>query len=107
MNKYIVEISETAEQDLENIIAYLRYDLAGDIVADKYKILFKQEFKNLENIAGSMPILDENLTGHKNIRKVNVRNYIIFYTVEEETNKAIVLRIGHAFMDWEKYLKDE
>ena len=78
MMKYIIEFSETAEQDLENIIAYLRYDLAGDIVADKYKILFKQEFKNLENIAGSMPILDENLTGHKNIRKINVRNYIVF-----------------------------
>ena len=107
MKKYIVEISETAEQDLENIISYLKYSLAGDIIADKYKLLFKQELKNLENIAESMPILDENLTGHKNIRKVNVRNYIIFYIVDEENSKALVLRIGHAFMDWEKYLKDE
>ncbi len=107
MKKYIVEISETAEQDLENIISYLKYSLAGDIIADKYKILFKQELKNLENIAESMPILDENLTGHKNIRKVNVRNYIIFYIVDEENSKALVLRIGHAFMDWEKYLKEE
>ena len=38
MRKYIVEVSETAEQDLEKIISYLRYNLAGDIVADKYKI---------------------------------------------------------------------
>lgn len=62
MKKYIVEVSETAEQDLENILSYLRYNLAGDIIADKYKILFKQELKNLENIAGSMSILDEELT---------------------------------------------
>lgn len=61
----------------------------------------------MENIAESMPILNEELTGHKNIRKVNVRNYIIFYTVDEENYKALVLRIGHAFMDWEKYLKNE
>ena len=107
MNKYIVEISETAEQDLENIISYLRYNLAGDIIADKYKILFKKGLKDLENIAGSMPILNENLTGYKDIRKINVRNYIIFYIVDEENLKALVLRIGHAFMDWEKYLKDE
>ena len=107
MKKYIVEISETAEQDLENIISYLKYSLAGDIIADKYKILFKQELKDLENIAGSMPILSEDLTGHKNIRKVNVRNYIIFYIVDEENSKALVLRIGHAFMDWKKYLKEE
>ena len=107
MKKYIVEISETAEQDLENIISYLRYDLAGDIIADKYKILFKQELKKLEDIAGSMPILDEELTGYENIRKINVRNYIIFYIIDEENDKAFVVRIGHAFMDWEKYLKKE
>ncbi len=107
MKKYIVEISETAEQDLKDIISYLKYSLAGDIIADKYKILFKQELKDLENIAGSMPVLSEDLTGHKNIRKVNVRNYIIFYTVDEENFRALVLRIGHAFMDWEKYLKEE
>ena len=107
MKKYIVELSETAEQDLENIISYLKYDLAGDIIADKYKMLFKQKLKDLENVAGSMTILDESLTGHKNIRKINVRNYIIFYVIDEEKTKAIVVRIGHAFMDWEKYLKDE
>ncbi len=106
MKKYDVEVSETAKKDLENIISYLRYDLAGDIIADKYKILFKQELKKIEDIADSMPILDEKLTGHKNIRKVNVRNYIIFYIINEENNKAYVVRIGHAFMDWEKYLKD-
>ena len=107
MGKYVVKISETAEQDLENIISYLRYNLSGDIIADKYKLLFKQELKNLENIPGSMPVLDENLTGHKNIRKINVRNYIVFYIVDDKNYEAIVVRIGHAFMDWEKYLRDE
>ena len=104
MNKYVVEMSETAEQDLENIIAYLRYDLAGDIIADKYKILFKQELKKLEDIAGSMPILSENLTGYNNIRKINVRNYIVFYIIDQENNRVFVTRIGQAFMNWEKYL---
>lgn len=107
MKKYIVEISETAEQDLENLISYLRHNLTGDIITDKYKILFKQELKDLENVAGSMPILNESLTGHKDIRKINVRNYIVFYIVDEEKSKVLVLRIGHAFMDWEKYLKNE
>ena len=107
MKKYKIEISETAEKDFENIISYLKYDLAGDIIADKYKILFKQALKKLEDIAGSMLILEEGLTGQKNIRKINVRNYVIFYTINEESNEVLVVRIGHAFMDWEKYLKDE
>ena len=107
MKKYIVDVSETAKKDLKNIISYLRYDLAGDIIADKYKVLFKQTLKDLDNLAESMPILDESLTGHKNIRKLNVRNYVLFYVVDEEKSKVAVVRVGHAFMDWEKYLKDE
>jgi len=107
MKRYIVKVSEIAEKDLEDIISYLRYNLANDIVADKYKILFKQELKYLENIAGSMPILNESLTGHKNVRKINVRNYIIFYIVDEDNSKALVLRTGHTFIYWEKFLKDE
>lgn len=31
-----------------------------------------------------MTILDEDLTGYKNIRKLNVRNHIIFYTIDEK-----------------------
>ena len=100
MKKYVVEISETAEQDLENIISYLRFSLAGDIIADKYKILFKQELKNLENIAGSMSILSEDLTGHKNIRKTNVRNYIVFYIVVFVTHNTGKIKSA------EKYFKN-
>ena len=107
MKKYTVKVSEIANNDLENIISYIRNDLKEDIIADKYKLLFKQALKKLENVAGSMPILSEELTGYKNIRKINVRKYIIFYTVDEEKNTTFVVRIGHAFMDWEKYLKDE
>ena len=70
MEKYIVEISKTAMQDFKDIITYLRNELSGEIIADKYKILFKQGFKKLENVAGSMQILNDDLTGHKYIRKI-------------------------------------
>ena len=107
MKKYIVETTETSEQDLVNIISYLRYNLAGDIVADKYIELFSNALKKLEDIAGSMPIIDKKLIKNENIRKINVKRYTIFYTVDEIKSKAVVLRIGHDFMDWEKYLKDK
>ena len=101
MKKYIVETTETSEQDLVNIISYLRYNLAGDIE------LFSNALKKLEDIAGSMPIIDKKLIKNENIRKINVKRYTIFYTVDEIKSKAVVLRIGHDFMDWEKYLKDK
>ena len=52
-----------------------------------------------------MPILSEKLTGHKDIRKLNVRKYILFYIVDDENNKVFVVRIGHALMDWENLLR--
>ena len=99
MKKYIVEVSESANIDLENIISYIKHDLKENIIADKYKILFKQAIKRLEDVAGSMPILNQEITGHRNIRKLNVRKYIIFYIVDDENNKVFVVRIGHTLMD--------
>lgn len=105
MKKYIVEASESANIDLENIISYIKHDLKENIIADKYKLLFKQAIKRLEDVAGSMPILNQEITGHRNIRKLNVRKYIIFYIVDDENNKVFVVRIGHTLMDWENLLK--
>ena len=105
MKKYIVEVSESANIDLENIISYIKHDLKENIIADKYKLLFKQALKRLEDVAGSMTILNQEITGHRNIRKLNVRKYIIFYIVDDENNKVFVVRIGHTLMDWENLLK--
>ena len=30
----------------------------------------------------------------------------MFYTIDEEKDEAYVIRVGHAFMDWQKYLKN-
>ena len=32
--KYVVDVSKIAKQDLENIISYLRYNLSENIIAD-------------------------------------------------------------------------
>ena len=106
MKKYKIVVSNKATLDINEIISYIRNNLLEEFIADKYKILFKQVIKSLEDVAGSMPILDERLTGMKNVRKINVKNYVIFYIVDEENSKVSVLRVGHTFMDWEKYLKD-
>lgn len=80
--------------------------MLSDIIAEKYKILFKQALVDLERVAENIPILDEELTGQKNVRKINVRNYIIFYKVNKESKRVSVIQIGHTMMDWERYLKN-
>lgn len=106
MKTYKVKISKRAKQDLRRVISYIKNNLLEESIADKYRILFREKIDQLEYIAGSMPPLDEELTGHKDIRKVNVKNYVIFYTIDKEKEEAYVVRVGHAFMDWQKYLKD-
>ena len=49
--------------------------------------------KLLEDIAESVSVLDEKLTGHKDIRKLNVKNYIIFYKIDKQNNITYVVRI--------------
>ena len=45
MRKYIVEVSENATQDLENILRYLRYKLAGDIIVININFYLNKNLK--------------------------------------------------------------
>ena len=65
MKKYKIVVSNKAKNDTDEIISYISNNLLEEIIADKYKILFKKAIKSLEDIAGNMPILDERLTGIK------------------------------------------
>ena len=106
MKKYKVIVSEISEQDLENIILYIKNDLYGDIIADKYKILFKQNLKLLEDIAESMPVLDEKLTGNILHNNPDEDKYSCYKVVDSKGNLLKQFAFGGIEKQKEKLEKD-
>ncbi len=104
--KYKVVITEPAEEDLRNAILYIANDLKNIIAAKN----LLNEVENTINSLSEMPkrfhIVDDELLALQKIRMAQVKNYLVFYVVREETKSVTVLRILYARRDWMGILKN-
>jgi toxin ParE1/3/4 len=91
MNKYNIEITEYAENDLNEIGYYIKYDLLEPEIA----------LKTIEKISNKILELvkDERLS-IQGIRKLLVNNYIIFYNISEKSKTVTIIRILYAKRNW-------
>ena len=100
MAEYEIEITAGAKRDLREVHAYISSTLKEPNVADE--LLDKIETKILA--LKSMPFRhaierDEQLK-LRNLRKLIVDSYLVFYTINEKTETVFVVRVLYARRDW-------
>lgn len=98
--KYKVEISQQAKLDLTDIVLYIKDILSEPSIANKYAELFKKEIDNLQYFPERFAIADSELIEGECIRRVVVKNYMIFYRVDEKEQLVKVDRIIYGASDW-------
>lgn len=101
MNKYKILFSIKAKNDLKLIISYIKNNLLEPNIAQKYAKLIQNEIKSLEYSPKKFPILDIKIKSYKEIRKLTVKKYIIFYIIDEENKTVIINRILGGSMNWQ------
>lgn len=100
MEHYKILVSESYQRDLRNIIRYISHNLDAPYTAAEL-------LDDIEKIVGSlsaMPlrfaVVEDAYLFVKAFRKCPVRNYLVFYQVDEEHKRVLVHRIVHARQDW-------
>jgi len=94
MRKYVVRITATALQDIENVHDYIAYELFEPITADKYIRGIYDAIKHLSFYGASIAVSESNFLLSKYglaVRNVNYKKMAIIYTVEN--NEIIIQRI--------------
>ncbi len=105
MKKYIVNISESAEQDLLHAAYYIKYVLKNNAAAmdliDEAEVCFDalRVFQKRHQLV-SDPVL-----AALQLRAVGVKNYLLIYYVVEETNTVRIIRFLHQKSNWMAILK--
>ena len=92
MRKYVVKITNTASQDIENIHDYIAYELFEPITADKYIRDIYDAIKHLALYGASVAVSERNFLLSQygsTVRNVNYKKMAIVYTVE---NKDIIVQ---------------
>ena len=105
MNKYNVKILDEAKNDVKEIIIYIKTKLKEPEIAKQYGKSFKEEISKLKDTADIYNVIDNEITGKSDIRKINVKNFMIFYRIIEEIKEVQIIAVYYSGSNWQKNLK--
>jgi addiction module RelE/StbE family toxin len=100
MEKYKIELSKDARNDYFDIIRYIKYSLEEPTIADKYAELIEKEIRKLEYTPQRFAIISSDIIKLKNIRKLIIKNYIVFYRINENKKIVNIERILYGPSNW-------
>lgn len=104
MNKYKIQFSKDARKDLIDIYSYIRYNLQEPTIAKKLEKRIREEVYKLEDNPTIYAIIKDEIIRKREIRKIKVNNYIVFYKVEENNSIVEIVRIMYGRSNWIKIL---
>ena len=104
MDRYKIELSAKAKNDLKGIVSYIKNELLEPVIAEKYSKLIKERIKSLEYFPEKFAIIDIERIKHYNFRMLVIKNYIVFYRVNKDKKVVNVERILYGGMDWQNML---
>jgi len=104
MVKYRVNLSESAEDDLRDIIRYISSQLAAPITAIEMIETLEKALSKLSDMPHGYPLLRDERLASMGYRCVNVKNYTVFFTINAKEKAVDVERILYTRRDWANLL---
>ena len=102
MNRYNIEFTTKAKNDIRRIVSYISHDLQEPEIAEKYKDLFLNSVESLCEFPNrGIPAKGKVPKGTER-RKLLVKSYIAFYLVNDTKRMVSVERVLYGASDWIK-----
>ncbi|MCR3922814.1 MAG: type II toxin-antitoxin system RelE/ParE family toxin [Firmicutes bacterium] len=104
MARYRVDISEPAENDFRDIVRYISAQLSAPMTATKMMGVMDEAVAGLALMPQKYSFVTDERLAMLGYRKLPVKNYIVFFTIDEKSNIVDVERILYARRDWQRIL---
>jgi plasmid stabilization system protein ParE len=102
--EYEVRISLSAEDDVDDILAYIAEKLANPQAASDFADELEARYKELSH----HPLMYEQSSNERlrtiGYRRFIIRNYLVFYLVDDEQKTVIIARVFYGGRNYENYL---
>lgn len=102
--QYRIDISEPAENDLWDIVRYISAQLSAPITAMEMLEIIEQALNGLAEMPHRAPAVADERLAAIGYRKLNVKNYIIFFSIDEKEKVIDVERILYSRRNWRAIL---
>ena len=98
MKEYKIIVKKTVYSDIDVIFDYLANELNEPQTAEKLCSLIETEFNSLRYLPLRFPLF---AVKDLQIRKMPVKNYSVFYVVDEVKNSVNILNIIYNRRNWQ------
>ena len=104
MEQYRVDVSEAAENDLHDIIRYIASQFSAAETALNIMEQLEEAMASLSKLPQRFPLLQDDRLSQMGYRKLVVKNYIVFFSIDEKNKVVDIERILYARRDWIRLL---
>lgn len=90
---YTIEYLPVAKNDMVDIIKYISNDLQSPLVADRFAEEMVEKIESLSSFPYSNSVYSPVRKLKKEYRRLQIKNFIAFYYVDEKTKVVTVARV--------------
>lgn len=102
-----VNYTTPAEEDLLSILEYISSILKSSVAAENLLDEIEEKTELLAENPFIFPLAKDEYINKRGIRHIPVKNYFVFYTIEEDKKIVSIIRIMYARRDWINLLRNE
>jgi len=101
---YPVIITDVAEEDILDTVKYIADVLKAPTAANNLLDEIERHEEILENTPNIYPLVPDEYLAEKGLRFSMVKNYLLFYTIDEDDEIVTVIRFLYGRRDWKSIL---
>ena len=99
MEQYEVKITEPAQRQLQEIVRYIAEDLQEKRTAIRILDTLEKEILSLSTLPNRVALTEEEPWHSAGIRKLSVKNYLVYFWVDEEQKKVQITAVVYGRRD--------
>ena len=102
---YSLVITDIAEKDILDTVYYIANVLKAPAAANNLLDEIERHEEILENTPNIYPVVPDEYLAQRGMKFTRIKNYLLFYTINEDEKIVTVIRFLYARRDWKNILK--
>ena len=104
MDEYKINISDSAKQDIRDTAAYISDELFESNFAENTTEAILDAISSLNFMPARTPLVRDQRLAKAGIRGKQVKNYTVFYRINETAKEVDIVRVFYSRRDWQAIL---
>ena len=104
---YTLVFSKVIRDDINSCYNYIKDTLEAPEAANKMIEELMEKIAYLKDTPKRRPLVQDKYLASLGIRSIKVKNYVIYYNVDDTNNKVNIFRYLYSKRDWMNILKEK